>query len=137
MAETPVLSPELVRESAALARCLTAAARNSALYPPEHPALRTAVDRLARAMTDSSAGAAFAFGVTPDTLLVAGLPLPPDPPVAEAARLLHDRGILQISFIGTPPLPAVHALLKLLATPPEDLRAAGGPAPAWTAEGHG
>jgi HEAT repeat protein len=74
--------------------------------------------------------------VTPQTLLVAGLPLPEEPPVAESARLLHDRDLLQVSFIGDVPIDALHAFLKLLTTSSEDLRQAGGPAEVWSSTGH-
>ena len=131
------LSPELTRQSATLARSLSAAARNWALYPPEHPAVGTSVKRLADAIRQSTSGAAFTFAVAPDTLLVAGLPLPPEQPVVDAARLLHDRDVLQITFLGDVPVSALHALLKLLSLSRADLRAAGGPATAWSARGDG
>ncbi|MGE3401045.1 MAG: HEAT repeat domain-containing protein [Vicinamibacterales bacterium] len=130
------LSPELSRQAAALARSLAAAARNWALYPPEHPAVGAAVTRLSDAIRQATSGAAFSFGVTPETLLVAGLPLPPDQPVADAARLLHDRDVLHITFLGDPAAPALHALLGILSLAPSDLRAQGGPAAAWQAAGH-
>ena len=130
-----LLSPELTKQSIALARAMSAAARAWSLYPPEHAAVRAAVSRLADTLRDSMAGAAFAFGVTPDTLLVAGLPLPPEPPVVEAARLLHDRDVLQVTFMGDMPRESVEAFLKLLVTSPDDLRAAGGPAQVWTTYG--
>jgi hypothetical protein len=44
--EGKALTPELSRSVSALARALVAAARNSALYPPEHPAVPTSVERL-------------------------------------------------------------------------------------------
>ena len=78
MNQAPTLSPELIKHSIALARALSAAARNWALYPPEHPAVGASVGRLSEALKVSTAGAAFAFGVTPKTLLVAGLPDVPD-----------------------------------------------------------
>ena len=136
MTQAPVLSPELVKQSIALARALSAAARNWAIYPPAHPAVGVAITRLADALRTSTAGAAFAFEVTPQTLLVAGLPLPGDQPVVEAARLLHERDILQVSFLGDVPSEALHAFLRLLTTPLEDLRQAGGPGEVWTASGH-
>jgi HEAT repeat protein len=136
MAQAPALSSELTRLSIALSRALAAAARNWGLYPPEHPAVGASVQRLAAAIRDSSLGAAFAFGVTPETLLVAGLPLPAEPPVAEAARVLHDRDILQITFVGEVPDTGIHALLRLLATAADDLRRSGGPAAAWQQDGH-
>src|SRR5688572_6915293 len=116
MAQAPLLSPELTRQSIALARALSAAARNWGLYPPEHPSVDAAVRRLSSALLESTAGAAFTFGITPDTLLVAGLPLPAEPPVAEAARLLHDRDVLQVTFVGQVPAEALERLLKLLTT---------------------
>ena len=131
------LSPELTRQSAALARSLAAAARSWGLYPPEHPAVGAAVTRLAEAIRQATSGAVFSFGVTPDTLLVAGLPLPADQPVADAARLLHERDVLQITFLGDPAPPALHALLGILSLAPSELRGRGGPAAAWQATGHG
>src|SRR4051812_12960675 len=136
MAEAPALSSELTRQAIALARALTAAARNWALYPPEHPAVDTSVRRLVDTIRETTAGAAFAFGVTPSTLMVVGVPLPPEQPVADAARILHDHDILQISFLADVPVAAVHALLQVLATNADELRAAGGPAAAWAAHGH-
>ena len=135
MGTAPALSPELTRQSIALARALSAAARNWGLYPPEHPAVDAALRRFLDAVRQSTAGAAFTFGVTPHTLLVAGLPLPEDQPVTEAARLLHDRDLLQITFLGEPPETALHAFLKLLTTPAEDLRRDGGPEKVWEAAG--
>src|SRR5262245_395485 len=136
MAPTPVLSPELVRQSIALARALSAAARSWALYPPEHPAAQASVARLSEALQAAMSGVAFRFAVTPQTLLVAGVPLPEEPPVVEAARLLHDRDVLEVGFLGEVPAPALHALLRLLSIPADSLRAAGGPAAAWVVDGH-
>jgi hypothetical protein len=132
----PVLSPELTRQSIALARALSAAARNWALYPPEHPAVDTSVKRLSEAVRQSTGGTAFSFGITPSTLLVAGLPLPEEQPVVEAAKVLHDRDLLELTFLGDPPAEALHALLRVLAIQPDDLRRAGGPAKAWEQGGH-
>src|SRR2546430_15512380 len=96
------LSQELARQSVSLARALSAAARNWVLYPPEHPAVVASVRRLGDVVLTSTAGAAFSFGVTPKTLLVAGYPLPEEHSVTETARLLHDHDILQITFVGEP-----------------------------------
>jgi len=130
------LSPELTRQSIALARALSAAARNWGLYPPEHPAAAASLTRLSEAIGKTAAGAAFTFGVTPKTLLVAGYALPEEQSVTEAARLLHDHDILQISFLGDPDTPALHSLLALLSRPAEELRAEGGPEKAWAAAPH-
>lgn len=55
-----------------MARALLVAVRNWTLYPPEHPAVRASVDRVAAAIRDSTLVAAFAIGVTPDTLMIEG-----------------------------------------------------------------
>src|SRR5438132_77103 len=126
------LSQELARQSIALSRALSAAARNWVLYPPEHPAVVASVRRLGETIATSTAGAAFAFGVTPKTLLVAGYPLPEEHSVSETARLLHDHDILQITFVGEPEPDALQSLLGLLARSAEELRAEGGPGKAWS-----
>jgi HEAT repeat protein len=131
----PVLAPDLVRQSVMLARSLAAGVRNWGLYPAEHPAVEAAVQRLGDAVRQSTSGAAFTFGVTEKTLLVAGLPLPQEPPVVESAHVLHDHDILQITFIGDAPPAALHALLSLLSRPADELRAEGGPAQAWAKAG--
>ncbi len=136
MPESPVLSPELTRLSVALARALSAAVRNWTLYPPEHPAVGSSLARLGEAVQQSAQGAVFSFGVTPDTLLVAGVPLGDDQPVLDAARLLHDRDILHLTFAGEVPAPALATLLRLLTSDPAALRAQGGPAAVWEASGH-
>ncbi|MCC7416862.1 MAG: HEAT repeat domain-containing protein [Acidobacteria bacterium] len=126
------LSPELARGVLQLARALLLAARNWSLYPPEHPALAASVDRLAAAIRSSSLGAIFSLGITPDTLLVEGAAADAGQAgIAEAAVLLHDRDIVQITFAGDPPTPALHALLRLLALDAAERRARGGPAAIW------
>ena len=130
------LSPELTRQSIALARSLSAAARNWRLYASDHPAVESAVKRLRDTIVQTVAGAAFTFGVTNKTLLVAGYPLPEEQSVQEAARFLHDHDILEISFIGDPDPAALSALLQMLARPPEEVRAEGGPEKAWAAMAH-
>ena len=51
--------------------------------------------------------------------------------MAEAARLLHDHDILQMTFVGEPEIETLDALLSLLVTPADELRAKGGPEKAW------
>ena len=129
------LSAELIRSSIALARALSAGVRNWSVYPSGHPAVDASTKRLAEAVRQSAGGGAFTFGATPRTLLVAGVPLPEEQPVAEAARLLHDHDLLQLTFLGEPSLDALQALLNLLSTPADDVRRNGGPAKAWETTG--
>jgi HEAT repeat protein len=137
MADAPTLSPEVSRSVSALARSLVAAARGWALYPPEHPALRATLERLRNAVVEASGGQVFAFGVTPDTLLVAGLSVGgrETSTVAEAARWLHDRDILELTFTGEISLPALQRLLAVLSEDSRVLRQRGGPAKVWADEG--
>jgi hypothetical protein len=136
MAETAQLSPELARGVTAIARALISAARSWTMYPPDHPVVSGAVGRLKLAVTDVATGGIFSMGVTPDTLLIEGISLAsPDKLVGEAAALLHDKDILQLSFFGEVAESALRDLLKLLSQDAASMRGRGGPAAIWGAEG--
>jgi len=137
MADAPTLSPEVSRSVSALARSLVAASRGWALYPPDHPAIRASLDRLRTAVTDASSGQVFSFGVTPDTLLVAGVAVGGRDAgtIAEAARWLHDRDILELTFAGDVTVGALQRLLGVLSEDSRVIRDRGGPAKVWTEEG--
>ena len=137
MADATQLSPELARNVRDVARTLVAAARSRTMYPPEHPAVTASLDRLQVAVSQATADGALTIGVTPDTLLVEGIPAAREPgPVADAAVYLHGRDVLEMTFGGRPPVDTLQALLTLLATDPEALRAAGGPAAVWGRQNH-
>jgi HEAT repeat protein len=137
MAQAPQLSSELARGVLQWARALLAAARATTLYPPEHPAVGQALARLVDAVPQTSAGAIFSIGITPETLLVEGAPADAShPSIAEAAGLLHDRDILQLTFIGQIPTTALRSLLRMLALDHAERRERGGPAVIWAADGH-
>lgn len=137
MTERAVLSPETTRAAVQLARALTAALRSWILYPADHPAVAAAVERLEAACTAATAHGPLGVAITPSTLLLDGKALdPPDLAVQEAAALLHDRDLLQLVLVSPPPPTALRALLALLALDRETLRARGGPAAIWAAEGH-
>ncbi|HEX9368633.1 MAG TPA: HEAT repeat domain-containing protein [Vicinamibacterales bacterium] len=137
MADAPTLSPEVSRSVSALARTLVAAARSWALYPPDHPAVSGSLDRLRIAIAEARDGQVFAFGVTPDTLLVAGIPAGGRDAgaIAEAARWLHDRDILQLTFAGDVSVPVLQRLLGVLSEDSRIIRRRGGPAKVWAEEG--
>jgi HEAT repeat protein len=137
MSEASQLSPELARGLLQLARALVAAARNWTLYPPEHPTVSASVARLSDAIQRSTLGAIVSIGITPETLLVEGTPADPaQSGVSEAAALLHDRDLLQITFVGEIPDAALHALLRMLALDADERRRRGGPAQMWAVDGH-
>ena len=137
MSEASQLSPELARGILQLARALLVAARNWTLYPPEHPAVGTTVDRLCDAIRQSSLGSAFAIGITPHTLLIDGASADGDETaIAEAAALLHNCDLVYLTFLGDISRDGICALLRLLALDAEELRRRGGPEKIWATEGH-
>ena len=137
MPEVTPLPPELSRSVSALARSLVAAARTWTLYPPDHPAVRTSVERFGETVRDAGKQQLFGFGVTPETLFLEGAPAAAaEGPVAEAAAWLHHRDILQLTFSPDPPVAALHAFLALLSEDAQAVRERGGPAKVWQAQGH-
>jgi hypothetical protein len=130
------LSPELTRDLLHMARALLVAVRNWTLYPPEHPTVGVSVDRLAAVIRESTLGAAFAIGVTPETLMIEGAAADSGQTgIAEAAAMLHDRDIITITFTGSVPSETIHAFLRVLTLDPAERRRRGGPARIWADEG--
>ncbi len=119
------------------ARTLVSAARHWTLYPEDHPAVRASFERLANAIQDATNGAVFSLGITPDTLMIESFPVPSNPQIVEAARLLHDRDLLRLTFAGKVPPEAISKLLHMLALDRERLRERGGPEGVWRDDGHG
>ncbi len=137
MAQRAALPADVNKHAVSLARAMTIALRSWAFYPPEHPAVALAVDRLVAVGTEVSAGGPLQLAVTPHALLVDGLPLESgDLVVTECAELLHDRDILQITVVGAPADQAVRALQTELSLDREVRRARGGPAALWAEADH-
>jgi HEAT repeat protein len=137
MPDVPTVPPELCRSVSALARMLVAAARSWALYPPEHPAVGGALERVRAAVAALTARGPFSFGITPDTLLVDGVPLTgrDGGAVAEAAAWLNGRDLLQITFEGPVDVGALQRLLSLLCEDAGVIRQHGGPERVWASSG--
>ena len=136
MSQVSQLSPELARGVLQLARALLVAARNWTLYPPEHPTVGLSVGRFTDAIRQSSMGAVFSLGITPDTLMVEGTSADPaQSGIAEAARLLHDCDLLRVTFVGDVPTDALHAFLRVVTLDPAERRQLGGPATIWATQG--
>jgi HEAT repeat protein len=137
MAQVSQLSPELGRGVLQLARAIVAATRNWTLYPPEHPAVGGSLSRLADAIRQAAGGSIFTVAITPETLLVEGAPADhTQQAIADAAAMLHDRDILQLTFIGEVPLEPLRAFLNVLTVEPAERRSRGGPAEMWSHLGH-
>ena len=136
MSQAPSLSPDRVHSVSMLARSLLVAARTRAMYPRDHPAVQVAVVRLSETINANTSGSECAIGVTPDTLLLKGEPLPPSPLVAEAAQFLHDRDLLRLEFAPGVSINSLQDLLELLCLDRPDVRERGGPAAVWSHRGH-
>jgi HEAT repeat protein len=141
MAEDERPEPLGRQESAHLvdfARACRAAARAVALYPPEHPAIRGSLDRLAGVWAQSPATDRWQFDITPGDVVLNGRKLArPDAGVAEFAELLHDHHIGQLAVRGGADADLWLKFLRLLATPPEEVRRQGGIARVWATTGGG
>lgn len=135
MAPRTESSAETIRLAVAFARAMTVGLRSWGFYPPEHPAVAMAVERLIAACTEACAGGMMQVAVTPRALLIDGLPLDSsDMAVLECAELLHDRDILQLTIAAPPPDPVVRSLLSVLTLDRHTRRARGGPAAIWAEE---
>jgi hypothetical protein len=137
MTQASQLSPELARGVLQLAQALVGAARTWTLYPPEHPSVALSARRLSEAIARATGGAVISISVTPDTLLIEGASADSSQPaIADAATLLHECDIIQVTFVGDVPIDALEKLLKVLALDAAERRRRGGPSGIWTTEGH-
>ena len=135
MAQRAASAAEITRSAVNLARAITIALRSWGFYPPEHPAVVLAVERLATAATEAASGGMMQLAVTPHQLLLDGIALDStDLAVVECAELLHDRDILQVTVLMAPAEAVIRSLLAVLSLDRETRRARGGPAAIWEAE---
>jgi hypothetical protein len=128
-----------VDQSSALAefaRACRVAARSVSLYPRTHPAIHAALLRVTAAAGRLIPADDLVLTIHPDTLVIDGRsPQCPDAAIGELAILMHERLIGEIRIERTATLEDWHALLLLLARPPEELIAEGGIGKGWTAAG--
>lgn len=135
MAQRAEPAADTTRLAVGFARAMTVGLRSWGFYPPEHPAVALAVDRLLTAATDACAGGMIQLAVTPHALLLDGLPLETtDLAAVECAELLHDRDILQVTLVAPPTDAVLRALLGVLTLDRDTRRARGGPAAIWGVE---
>ena len=138
-AAAPSLTPELAARLGAFARACKAAARAVSLYPPEHPAIIVALERLVSVATAAAARRPFAVSVVPSDLLIDGRACArPDPAIADLAMLLHDQMIGALTVHSGTDADSWRTFLALVAQSPFEVRSQGGITRAWTtAGGHG
>lgn len=142
MAQPPVqapdpLSPDAASRLAEFARACKAATRIVSLYPESHPAIQSALVRIADTAKQAIQNGPFSITVLPDALLVGGRGLAkPDPAATELAALLHLQLIGEMTLMNSMEGHEWHTFLSLLSKTPEDARAMGGVTKAWVASGN-
>lgn len=139
MPPTPAADPLSAEQGALLAefaRACRAAARSVLLYPATHPSIQMSLSRVISATGRLVPSDDLQLTVLPDTLAIDGRsPARPDTAVVELAELMHDRLVGALRIERGADARDWHALLLLLARPPEELMAEGGIAKAWQAAG--
>ena len=136
---TPPLAPEMAARLGAFARACKAAARAVSLYPPEHPAITAALERLVSVASTAAARRPFAMSVLPGDILVEGRACArPDPAIADLAMILHDHMVGALTVHRAIDADSWRTFLGLLAQSPFEIRSQGGIARSWTTAGsHG
>jgi HEAT repeat protein len=136
MAQRAVSAADMTRLAVGFARAMTVGLRSWSFYPPEHPAVAMAVERLMASAADACAGGTMMqLAVTPRALLLDGMPLDStDLAAVECAELLHDRDILLLTIAAPPSDAVVRSLLAVLTLDRDTRRARGGPAALWGQE---
>ena len=130
------LSPDAAARLTAFARACKGAARTVSLYPPEHPAIGDALERLARTAAAATESGPLSIMVLPGNLLVGGRATArPDIAISELATLLHDHMVGEITIQAQVEMGAWRTLLGLLGSDPEDVRTRGGISRALTTAG--
>ncbi len=120
------------------ARACKAAARIVSLYPPSHPAIRGALERVEQASAAATNGRPYTLTVLPDTLLVGRMaPVKPDRAIGELADLLRSHLIDELTLTAPMTAGAWHTFLLQLSKAPEEVRAQGGFSRVWQDAGGG
>jgi HEAT repeat protein len=131
-AATADLAPYVV----SFARACKASARIVGLYPPEHPNVAQALESLAHAARAVTTNGPLRLGVLADALTVEGRGLPrADQAVIELAALMHSHMLGEVTVQPSTSPESWRRFLGLLATPVDQVRARGGFARAWSADG--
>lgn len=131
------LSPETAGRLSEFAKACKAATRVVSMYPPSHPTIQAALARITEAGKQAVCNGPLPITVLPDALLVGGRGFAkPDPAATELAALLHQQLIGEMTVVSTLEPDEWHTFLMLLAKAPEDARALGGVAQAWSASGN-
>jgi hypothetical protein len=135
MASPSPVSPAIVRDVTAFVRTLVTAARSHQMYAPQHPTAVAAVERCRMTIGALATYDDLVIGVTPETLLASGQPLPVDARIREGCALLNDHDILTVRVLAEPSSSELLNFLTLLGFDPDAIRRRGGPAKVWAEYG--
>lgn len=115
------------------ARALRAAARSVTLYPETHPTISAVLARLTQLTTPPALTSEFVIGVAPNGLLIDGLaPARPETSILELAAMLHSHRIGELKVLPIGDEASWRNFVLLLEKSPDDVRADGGIARAWS-----
>ncbi|MBI3265280.1 MAG: HEAT repeat domain-containing protein [Acidobacteria bacterium] len=118
------------------ARMCRAAARAVSLYPPEHPAIATSLDRLVRVCQAYPADGVPRMWVFPEGLRLNQRKLAqPDVAVGELAEMLRERRVGELTILPGVTVDNWRLFLSVLARAADDLAAHGGFGRVWTTSG--
>jgi len=134
--ERPSMPADIADLLVAFARTCKAAARAVVLYPPEHPAVGSALLALGAAGQAATARGPLTVSVAPAGLLVGGSVLPkPDLAAGELAALLYAHQVGEVTIHPQADVDTWRRFLPLLAIAPDQARLRGGLARLWSSEG--
>jgi hypothetical protein len=134
--EHPKLDAGAAARLTDVARACKAAARAVVLYPGGHPAITATLGRIVQVTSPPALVGTFAITVLPDRLLLDGREPPrPDPSIGELAALLHSHLIGELLIRPGGAADAWRSFLLLVGRAPESVRAEGGIARLWAANG--
>ena len=121
---------------AEFARACKSAARSVSMYPGTHPAIASALARVAAAGQRLTVAGDVTVGVHPNALVVDGrVPARPDAAIVDLAALLHDHLVGELRVSREAEAADWHSLLLILSRAPEELIQEGGVAKAWATAG--
>jgi hypothetical protein len=132
----PPVPADVARDVLAFVRTLVTAARSQQMYSSDHPTAVQATERCRDAVGAVASHEGLQLGITPETLLVNGTPLAPDPRVREACALMNGHDILRMRILARPAFIELSNFLLLLSFDPDAIRQRGGPARIWENYGH-
>lgn len=124
---TPPDASDRARDAGVFAHTLVAAVRTRQMYSTTHPASQASDERFRAAAARLLTHGRLVLGITPDTLLLDGDPMPHQARVQEAAALLNDHDVVCLQVMARPSPVELGDFLALLCLDANVVRQRGGP----------